>query len=178
MSKTAESLVPLSLARAAVEAYVRGRDIISTPAALPARLLERAGTFVSIKNLRGELRGCIGTIEPVHKTVAQEIIRNAIKAATEDYRFSPVYEYELGELRYSVDILTPMEIVSDLSAHDPKIYGLMIETAAGRRGVLLPDLEGIDTAEIQLDALRRKIGLCSDVPLKMSRFRVERFGHK
>ncbi|MEW6734587.1 MAG: AmmeMemoRadiSam system protein A [Acidobacteriota bacterium] len=173
-----EVYTPPLLARKAVENYLRSHIVIDSPMPLPTGLYTRAATFVSIKTDQGQLRGCIGTIQPLYDNVAEEIIRNAIKAATEDYRFPPVREIELECLVYSVDILTPLESIDNLSEHDPLIYGLMIETLTGRRGVLLPDLEGIKTAEAQLAALRHKIGLAADIPVKMSRFRVERFGKK
>lgn len=166
------------LAQSAVEHYLRDNRVIEPNEPLPAYLKTRAGVFVSIKTKKGELRGCIGTIEPTCADVAHEIIRNAIKAATEDYRFRPLAISELSDLTYSVDLLSPLETITDLSDHDPKIWGLMIEAMGGRRGVLLPDLAGIETADEQLKALRHKVGLSEDVFIVMKRFRVQRYGNK
>jgi MEMO1 family protein len=171
-------LSPQSLAAASVQIYLRDRTILPTPEQLPEYLNIRAATFVSIKTGEGRLRGCIGSIEPIYPNAAIEIINNAIKAATTDYRFEPVRVDELDQLIYSVDILSTPEPFEDLSEHDPKIFGLIIETLEGKRGVLLPDLEGINTAEAQLSALRRKIGLQHDSKIRMSRFRVSRYGRK
>jgi AmmeMemoRadiSam system protein A len=175
---TAVEITPQWLASAAVEAFVRDKQVFAPPQELPDYLAIKAGAFVSIKTGRGELRGCIGTIEPVRENIAEEIVRNAIKAASEDYRFIPVRSEELIHLNYSVDILSPIEPIEDLNDHDVKVHGLIIESMAGRRGVLLPDLAGIESAEAQLTALRNKIGLLSDIPVKMSRFRVQRYGKK
>src|SRR5262249_45046239 len=181
MNTTAQSpkpITPTQLAGAAVEEYIRNRTVIKLPAELPEELKAKAAAFVSIKSAEGKLRGCIGSIYPMYENVALDIVKNAIKAATEDYRFQPVRLNELGSLVYSVDILSAIVAIGDLEGHDPKIYGLLIETAEGRRGVLLPDLEGINTADEQISALRHKIGLYPDTPVKMSRFSVTRFGKK
>lgn len=172
-----EELTPDRLARNALEYYLQTSTVLSIPSSLPDYLQVKAGCFVSLKNAQGDLRGCIGTIQPVCKNVAEEIIRNAIQAATADYRFKPVSPEELNNLVYSVDILSPIEPIENLEGHNPQVYGLIIE-ASGRRGVLLPALPGIDTAEIQLAALQRKIGIFEDTPIKMSRFSVSRYGQK
>lgn len=177
-SKELDPITPTALAQMALEAYLKNGKIIFPPLNLPDFLRLKAGSFVSIKTRQGELRGCIGTINPICENIAEEIIRNAIKAATEDYRFKPVSINELENLVYSVDVLSPLEPIEDLKNQDVQVYGLMIETAQGRRGVLLPALPGIDTAEIQLKALQNKIGISSDTPVKMSRFFVDRYGQK
>jgi MEMO1 family protein len=177
LSQNLADIAPEGLAQASVEFYVRERTIFPAPEQLPDFLNMRAGAFVSIKTVEGRLRGCIGSIEPIYQNVATEIIQNAIKAATADHRFEPVHSAELDLLIYSVDILSSPEPIFHLQGHDPKIYGLIIETETCR-GVLLPNLEGIDTAEIQIAALRRKIGLPADLPVRMSRFSVNRYGKK
>ncbi|MBI4850795.1 MAG: AmmeMemoRadiSam system protein A [Acidobacteria bacterium] len=173
-----KELSPDALAKLALEAFLKQRVIIDVPTDLPDFLRVRAGCFVSIKTSQGSLRGCIGTIQPSSENVAAEIIRNVIKAATEDYRFNPVEEDELENLVYSVDILSPLEPIENLENHNVEVYGLMIETDQGRRGVLLPALPGIDTPEIQLKALKNKIGIFPDTAVKMSRFSVDRYGQK
>ncbi|MFQ6090052.1 MAG: AmmeMemoRadiSam system protein A [Candidatus Bipolaricaulia bacterium] len=159
------------LARRAVEEYVRHRRRISPPEELEEGLRRRAGAFVSLKR-GGELRGCIGTFLPAQENLAEEIITNAISSATRDYRFPPIAPEELGELEYSVDILTPPEPTT-VEGLDPKRYGVLVESR-GRRGLLLPDLEGVDTVEEQLEIAKRKAGIAPDEPVQVYRFAVER----
>jgi AmmeMemoRadiSam system protein A len=161
------------LAQAALEEYVRRGRVIPVPDDVPEELRRRSACFVSIKK-DGALRGCIGTIEPVEESLAAEIIANAISAGTRDPRFLPVTAEELPWLRYSVDVLSPPEAIPDLTGHDPKRYGLIVE-AAGRRGLLLPDLEGVDTPEQQLAICLSKAGLSSPRAVRLYRFTVERY---
>jgi AmmeMemoRadiSam system protein A/AmmeMemoRadiSam system protein B len=161
-----------ALARRAVESFVREGRVIEAPTEIYD---QPAACFVSIKNLEGDLRGCIGTIEPVKQTLARELIANAINAATRDPRFPPVAAGELPRLRYSVDVLTAPEPAT-FAELDPARYGVIVEDQAGmRRGLLLPDLKGIETASQQVDIAARKAGIAPGTPLKFSRFRVERF---
>jgi AmmeMemoRadiSam system protein A len=164
----------ISLAREAVETYVRGGKI--TPPASPSGLLaEPAPCFVSIKTSDRELRGCIGTIEPTRNTLAEEIYANAISAATHDPRFPPVTDTELPDLSYSVDVLLPREPAT-LEDLDPRIYGIIVEDQEGsRRGLLLPDIPGVDSTEQQVQIAARKAGIHRRGPIRISRFRVQRF---
>ena len=133
----------VQLATDAIDAYVRDFRVITPPDALFERhpaLRGRAGVFVSLKK-RGELRGCIGTIEPAQENLALEIIENAISAATKDPRFRPVVEEELPELRVSVDILTTPERAAGHEDLDVRQYGLIVKSGT-RRGLLLPDIGG------------------------------------
>ena len=162
------------LARAAVETFVRSHEVIEGQAEMGALLTTRAPCFVSLKK-DGELRGCIGTVEPARETLADEIIANAISAAMNDPRFDPVREDELPHLRYSVDVLLPSEetLLEDL---DPKVFGVIVEDEnGGRRGLLLPDIPGIDSAEQQVDIAARKAGIPHGTPVKLWRFKVDRF---
>src|SRR5205823_5815899 len=138
------------LARRTIETFITSGEVIDPPGppAIPtgrdsetAELLSaRAACFVSIKTLEGDLRGCIGTIEPEKQTLAEEIIWNAISAATRDPRFAPVREPELRNLKYSVDVLSPPELCA-LDDLDPKTYGVIVEDENGlKRGLLLPRL--------------------------------------
>ena len=162
------------LARAAVEAYVKERRVIGVPPELPEEMLNtRAGTFVCMK-CGGALRGCIGTIEPTQSNTAGEIINNAISAATQDPRFMPVECRELDGLDFTVDVLMPAEQVFDMSDLDPKRYGVIVESGS-RRGLLLPDLEGVDTAEYQVEIARHKAFIGNTEPIKLYRFEVQRF---
>ena len=122
----------------------------------------------------GDLRGCIGTFEPQQKNVAEEIITNAISSATRDPRFDPITPDELKDLDYSVDVLTSPEPVADESQLDPKKYGVIVE-CGWRRGLFLPDLEGVDTRGHQIDICRQKGGIAPDEPVKLYRFEVKRY---
>lgn len=162
------------LARLTVETFIPTGRIIDPPADDTGWLSVRAGCFVSIKTLEGDLRGCIGTIEPVRDTLAEEIITNAIGAATRDPRFAPVRADELTRLRYSVDVLAAPEpcLLEDL---DPQTYGVIVEDEHGtRRGLLLPNLEGIEAAAEQVEIAARKAGIAPGAPVKLFRFRSER----
>ena len=164
-----------ALARQTIENFVNTRTIIDIPADLPEELSARAGCFVSIKTQDGQLRGCIGTIEPVTDTLAEEIIANAISAATRDPRFQPVHRDELPGLKYSVDVLSTPEVctIEDL---DPNVYGVIVEDERGLyRGLLLPNLEGIKTATDQVEIASRKAGIAPGTPVKISRFRADRY---
>jgi len=135
---------------------------------------ERA-CFVSIKTLTGALRGCIGTILPTQSGLGQEIIANAIAASTRDPRFSPMTAPELENVIFSVDVLSLPEPVSDCSELDPSVWGVIVSQGP-RRGVLLPDLEGIDTVEEQLEIAARKAGIRKvDSGVTIERFRVDRY---
>ena len=167
-----------ALARRTVETFIKTGEVVSPPDP-PAHaggsdLSYRAGCFVSIKTRDGDLRGCIGTIDPVSDSLAEEIIANAISAATRDPRFPPVRADELANLKYSVDVLSAPELcgVGDL---DPKTYGVIVEDESGRRGLLLPNLEGIKTAAEQVEIASRKAGIASGKRVKLFRFRADRY---
>lgn len=163
----------VKLAKETVETYVRTGRIVEPPEELTPEMKERAGVFVSIHK-HGQLRGCIGTFEPTRDNVAQEIIANAISSATRDPRFPPVSASELDDLEYSVDILTRPEPVSDRSQLDPRKYGVIVESG-WKRGLLLPDLEGVDSVEEQIAICRLKAGISPHEPIKLYRFQVRRF---
>lgn len=164
-----------ALARRAVEAFIGEGKVIERPPDLEGMLGQRAACFVSLKTRAGELRGCIGTIQPVKATLAEELIANAISAATRDPRFPPVAPEELKNLRYSVDVLHEPER-AEFDALDPKNYGVIVEDEGGfYRGLLLPDLAGIETAQQQVEIAARKAGIPRGTPLRFWRFRVERF---
>ncbi len=132
----------------------------------------RAGAFVTLR-MDGRLRGCIGTFEPGEATLAEEIVRNAVRSCTRDPRFSPVRPDELDRLQVSVDVLGEPEPVPDATHLDPGRYGVIVRS--GRRlGLLLPDLEGVDTAEEQLKIARSKAGIGADEPVELFRFEVSR----
>jgi AmmeMemoRadiSam system protein A len=166
----------VQLARQAIEAYVRESRTIDPGARLTGEMKQRAGTFVSLHNAHGQLRGCIGTFLPSQPNVALEVIHNAISAATRDPRFPPVRPRELAGLDVKVDVLSTPEPVAGPDDLDPVRYGLIVQAASGwpRRGLLLPDLPGVDTVEEQISICRRKAGIGPDEPIELSRFEVER----
>ena len=165
-----------ALAREAVENFVRKGIQIDPPREKAAVLRARAACFVSLKTKSGELRGCIGTIEPSRDTLAEEIIANAINAASRDPRFAPVAPGELENLRYSVDVLSAPE-PAEIGDLDPAIYGVIVEDETGwRRGLLLPALEGIETVSQQVEIAARKAGISPETHVKLSRFSVGRYG--
>ena len=167
-----------ALARQVVETYVNRGEVINSPENTSELLSQRAGCFVSIKTREGDLRGCIGTIEPAKNTLAEEVIVNAISAATRDPRFSPIREDELPGLKYSVDVLSEPELVH-LDDLDPHVYGVIVEDQGGvRRGLLLPNLEGIDTATKQVEIASRKAGIPTGSEVRLWRFRAERYGER
>ena len=118
--------------------FAKDGETISPPSELTPEMEQQAGVFVSLHK-SGALRGCIGTIEPAQPNVAQEIIHNAISAATRDPRFPPVHSDELNDLEISTDVLSEPEMITSLDELDPKRYGVIVEKGY-RRGLLLPNL--------------------------------------
>jgi AmmeMemoRadiSam system protein A len=169
-NKKEKNLHPVvKLARDTVENFIRHGNI-TRPENLSDDMKERAGVFVSIKK-HGNLRGCIGTFEPTQDNIAEEIVYNAINSATQDPRFTRINTSELDDLEYSVDILTPPKPVTDISKLDPKKHGIIVQSG-WQRGLLLPDLEGVDTLEQQIEICRMKAGIPHDVPVELFSFEV------
>ncbi len=168
----------VELAHRAIEAYVCHHTRLQPPANLSADLAKRAGAFVSLHEAN-ELRGCIGTIQPRCDNLAEEIIDNAISAATGDPRFVAVTPDEVAALEISVDILTEPEPIDSVADQDPHRHGLIVQSKreAWKRGLLLPDLETIDTAEKQLYYTRvYKAGITDpNEPVQLFRFQVKRY---
>jgi len=160
------------LAKETFETYVKEGET-PKPEELTPEMKQRAGVFVSIHKLGG-LRGCIGTFEPIKQNVAEETIANAISSATRDPRFSAIAPDELENLSYSVDVLTAPEPVESQDQLDPRKYGVIVESGF-KRGLLLPDLEGVDSADSQIDICRRKAGIAPHEPIKLYRFEVKRY---
>ena len=162
------------LARAAVEKYVSSGKIVSIPDGLPDEALSRrAGAFVSLKKF-GQLRGCIGTISPAEATIAEEIIHNAISASTRDPRFPPVSPSELKDLVYSVDILGDTEYIDSPDDLDVEKYGVIVSNGY-RRGLLLPNLEGIESVDEQISIAMQKAGIRKGERIRLQRFEVVRY---
>jgi AmmeMemoRadiSam system protein A len=163
----------VKLAIEAIETYIKERRVIEPPEETTPEMAVKAGVFVCLKK-EGELRGCIGTFLPTAENVAAEIIKNAISAATEDPRFNCVGGGELECLDYSVDVLSAPEPVKSLSELDPKKYGVIV-SAGGRRGLLLPDLAGVDTVDMQVSIAKSKAGIGLTEPVTLHRFEVRRY---
>ena len=171
--KAEKSDAYVKLARASVESWVRDRKQISVPKDLPAEMLtKRAGTFVSLHE-NGRLRGCIGTIASTQNNIAEEIVQNAISACSRDPRFSPVRADELASLEISVDVLGEMESIASPAQLDVKRYGVVVSHGY-KRGLLLPNLDGVDTVEEQIRIARQKGGIREDEPYSLQRFEVVR----
>lgn len=163
------------LARLSLEHYVKtgGKGLDALPEGLPAAMTERAaGTFVSI-HAHGRLRGCMGTTAPTCASVAEEIVRNAVCAGTEDPRFAPVEAHELAGLEYKVDVLGEAEAIASPAELDVKRYGVIV-SCGRRRGLLLPDLDGVDTVEEQVAIARQKGGIRPEEKYSLARFEVVR----
>ena len=163
------------LARKSLEHRVKTGTKLKVPEDLPSELLDnKAGVFVSIyKNNR--LRGCVGTIAPTTESIASEIVQNAVSAGIYDNRFDEVVVSELEELTYNVDVLSPPEEIASIRELDVKKYGVIV-TKGMRRGLLLPDLEGIDTVEEQVAIAKQKAGISEKEKVKLERFLVTRYG--
>jgi len=136
---------------------------------------EAAGVFVTIRNRKGELRGCRGTIQPQHANVIEETRQLALSSALQDTRFEAVRVHELDDLVYEVSVLHPPEPVVSLEAFDPANYGIIVRDDNGRRALMLPNVDGLDTVEKQYRATCHKGGIDPDGVVTLERFRVEKF---
>ena len=164
----------VKLARMSLETFVKtGERLERLPDDLPTEMTEQAaGAFVSL-HAHGQLRGCIGTTGPTTESVAWEIVQNAVSACSRDPRFPPVTVSELNSLEYSVDVLGQPEPISSPAELDVKKYGVIV-SCGSRRGLLLPDLEGVDTVEQQIDIAQQKGGISSREEYTLERFEVVR----
>ncbi len=163
----------MKLARLSVDTYIQSGRRAGKPSGLPSELLDRrAGVFVSL-HIDGALRGCIGTTQATTDCVASEILQNGVSACSQDPRFSPVTPEELPMLEYSVDVLGPAQEISSSGELDVKRYGVIV-SKGNRRGLLLPDLEGVDTVEEQISIAKKKAGIREHEEVKLERFEVVR----
>jgi len=161
------------LARETIEIYLKENKIADVPSELSDEMKQRAGVFVSLHR-HGALRGCIGTFSPTQNNVAKEIIMNAISAATRDPRFMPMEKSELEDLEISVDVLSSPEPAADISELDAKKYGVIVSSGS-KRGLLLPDLDGVDTPQQQIAICRQKAGISEKEPVQLAKFVVKRY---
>lgn len=163
----------IKLAKKTVDEYVLNGKVIEPPENPVPEMVKKAGVFVSLK-MKGELRGCIGTLQPTTESVAAEIIQNAISAATQDPRFVPVNSGELESLDYSVDLLSEPEKVNSRNELDPKKFGVIVKCGE-RKGLLLPDLEGVNTVDEQISIASTKAGIYLEEDIELYRFEVKRY---
>ncbi|MBN2058295.1 MAG: AmmeMemoRadiSam system protein A [Candidatus Saganbacteria bacterium] len=163
----------VQLARQTIESYVKTGKLPELPKDLSLELQKKAGVFVSLHK-KGELRGCIGTFQPTAGNVAEEVRRNAIESATRDPRFPPVTANELADLEISVDVLSEPEPVASVKDLDARRYGVIVQSGA-KRGLLLPDLPGVNTPEEQILICRRKAWIEPEEPIELFRFEVHRY---
>lgn len=163
----------VELAIKAINIYVKEGKKIEPPILLSEEMKGKAGVFVSIHR-GGELKGCIGTMAPTRKNIAEEIIANAISAATQDPRFPAIEAGELEGLEVSVDILSSPEKVKDVSELDAKKYGVIVASDK-KRGLLLPDIEGVHTPQEQIEICKRKAWISEGEPIELYRFEVKRY---
>lgn len=174
MNREQEVSDHVRLAKETLENYIRTGKKIDVPDWVPEEFKKRrAGVFVSLKK-HGMLRGCIGTIGPVRVSIAEEIIYNAISSGTQDPRFPAVRPEELDDLDYSVDVLGAPEKIGSMDELDVRRYGVIV-TSGFRRGLLLPDLEGVDTPQEQVAIALQKAGISRSEHFEMERFEVIRY---
>lgn len=167
----------VSLAKAAVEKFITNGQMIKPLGSLtPPLEADSRGVFVTIKSL-GNLRGCIGNVIGTGNSVKQDIVINAISAATKDPRFPPVIQSELDSLSYSVDVLQEPFLISDIAELDPKSFGVIVRKTF-RQGVLLPDIDGVEDASHQLSIACRKAGIMMSDDPEIFAFKVVRYGEK
>lgn len=172
--KEPEPSAPIKLAKYSLEQFFRLGHPVDPPPDTPSDLLDkRAGAFVCIK-VDGNLRGCVGTIQPTQATLAEEIMANAIQAATADPRFRAVTIDEVPRLTYSVDVLDDPEKVSSELMLDPKVYGVIVRRGYNT-GLLLPNIEGVNTSDEQIAIAKQKAGIGLNDEVELYRFRVTRY---
>ena len=155
-----------------MESYITNRTVPSIDGVPQEMLANKAGVFCSIHK-DGRLRGCIGTIGPTKENIAQEIVANVISAAIRDPRFDPIQKHELAKLSYSVDVLSKPEKIDSRDQLDVKRYGVIV-THNEKRGLLLPNLDGVDTVSEQIAIAKQKAGIWDDEPVELQRFEVVR----
>lgn len=163
----------VGLARKTIETYLKEKRVIDPPAELTPEMREKAGVFVSLHR-NGDLRGCIGTFRATTGNVAQEIIHNAIESSTRDPRFLPMTPEELEGLEISVDVLSPPEPAASKAELDPSCFGCIVK-AGGRRGLLLPDLPGVETPDQQIEICKSKAGIGENEKVELFKFKVRRY---
>lgn len=169
----------VKLAKDSIETYIKTGKIMDIPKDLPDDFFSvQKGVFVTIyikSNPRKELRGCIGTFAPAKNNIAEEIIDNAISSAICDYRFNPIIADELSDLAYEINLLNPPERIDSIKSLDAKKYGVIVKSEDGRTGLLLPDIESVETPEHQISIACQKAGIDQgSEKIELYRFTVEK----
>jgi pyruvate formate lyase activating enzyme len=162
------------VARSAVTAKLHGGPS-EPPFRAQGCLAQPGAVFVTVTNAAGDLRGCRGVTAPIEKDIVRETWHSAVTAALHDSRFPAVTATELAQLRFSVTVLGPVEAVSSPGELDPGVYGVIVSSNDGRKGVLLPAIDGIDSVEQQLAIARRKARIAADEPVRLERFTAHRY---
>ena len=165
--------IRIALATKAVKHFVESGEISPCPENLPNELKIQSGTFVSIKR-KSRLRGCIGSVLPQTENLAKEIIQNAIYAASRDPRFSPILKSELPDLTFSIDVLSSPEKVKSITELDCRRFGVIVKHD-GQQGILLPNLDGVDTVKKQIQICLEKARLKKESPFEIFRFESKRY---
>lgn len=164
----------IALVQKSIQLYLETGRTLAVPADLPVFMQEPRAVFVTLHTADGYLRGCRGTLTPTEPNLADAVIKTAIASATDDPRFPPMSLRETAGLQIKVDVLGPLEPVTDASQLDEKVYGVVIQSGA-RRAVLLPDIAGVDSVPRQLELVRKKAGIGPDEPVTLYRFTVTRY---
>lgn len=164
----------IKLVKYTIEYYLQNNNLPQIPNFVDKKLLDtKSACFVSIHTKDDDLRGCIGTLEPVYDNLVMEIIHNAISASMKDPRFSPITKDELPNLVFNVDILSPASLIKNKDELDPKKYGVIVSIDY-RKGILLPDLEEVDTVEQQLEIACSKAGISQGENFDIYKFSIDR----
>jgi AmmeMemoRadiSam system protein A len=172
--KTPSLSIFLAIARDAVAAQLR-RESYSPPV-VPAEINAPQGVFVTIYDFEKNLRGCIGHITPFCKTLAEEVAECACAAAFADPRFPPINLHEFDTVRFEISLLGPLSPAESIAQLDAKRFGVVVSSGF-KRGLLLPDLDGVDTVEMQIDIARRKAGIGRHEAITIQKFEIERIAH-
>ena len=162
----------------AISEYLKtGNVLMNEKKEIPKELAGKNACFVTLRSGNGDLRGCIGTLSPVYENLYTEIVKNAISSAVRDSRFSKLTIRELNDISLSVEVLSEPELVQNNEQLDPRKYGLIISDGSYRRGVLLPDIEGVDTVTEQIRIVKQKAGIyeIKNDNLEFYRFTTDRF---
>ena len=161
------------MAKKTINTFIKEKKKIDVPKDISKELLNnKAGVFVSIHKF-GQLRGCIGTFLPTTSSIAEEIINNAISASINDPRFPAITEDELDYLNINVDVLSYPEHISSKDELDPKKYGVIV-ISGNKKGLLLPNIDGVDTIEEQINIAKNKAGIYKDEKYELEKFEVIR----
>lgn len=173
-----DNSIYVKVARLAIVEYLETNSVKDTVnLEVPIELRSIKPCFVTLKTIDGKLRGCIGTIKAKYKNLYTEIVQNAVSAAFRDHRFNPITAEEFTSIQISVEVLSDPEEIFDIQQLDPKVYGLIIQDELKFRGVLLPNIKGVDSIKKQIDIVKRKAGISKykKTGLRYFRFRTEKF---